>query len=227
MYKNGDIFQGRVFMHDFKLFKNLSVDESEKLAASFKRCHFEKKQHVEFSGPSQDYIYLVRSGRVKVSYLSPEGKEIIVTILQPGDMYSMHSEASTTVLERAEIWYVGLEDFKNMVVQNPGLTVNLIRILGVILKNTNDALLNLAFKEVNSRLANLLLKMARETGATTDKGVVFEPGLSHEEIANIISSTRQTVSTILNRFEKAGIISMQKKRITVINMEQLAAISNQ
>ena len=214
-------------MNDFKLFQNLSVEESDKLAASFKRCHFGKKQRVEFSGPSQDYIYLVRSGRVKVSYLSPEGKEITVTILHPGDMYSMHSEASSTVLEPAEIWYIGSEDFKQIVMQNPGLTVNLIRILGVILKNTNEALLNLAFKEVNSRLANLLLKMARETGAATDKGVVFEPGLTHEEMANIISSTRQTVTTILNRFEKAGIIDVQKKRITVINMGQLAEISNQ
>ncbi len=214
-------------MNDFKLFQNLSVAESEKLAASFKRCHFGKKQRVEFSGPSQDYIYLVRSGRVKVSYLSPEGKEITVTILHPGDMYSMHSEASTTVLEPAEVWYIGSEEFKKIVMQNPALAVNLIRILGVILKNTNDALLNLAFKEVNSRLANLLLKMARETGAATDRGVVFEPGLTHEEMANIISSTRQTVTTILNRFEKAGIIDVQKKRITVINMGQLAEISNQ
>lgn len=210
---------------DFKLFRNLSPDESEKLAAYFKQCCFGKKQHVEFSGPSQDYIYLVRTGRVKVSYLSPEGKEVIVTILQPGDIYSMHSEASTTVMEPAEIWYIGLENFKKIVMQNPGLTVNLIRILGIILKNTNDALLNLAFKEVNSRLANLLLKMARETGVTSDRGIVFEMGLTHEEIANIISSTRQTVTSVLNRFEKAGIIDVQKKRITVKNMEQLAEMS--
>ncbi|MHB9095356.1 MAG: Crp/Fnr family transcriptional regulator [Eubacteriales bacterium] len=212
-------------LSDFKLFRNLSPDESEKLSAYFKQCHFGKKEQVEFSGQSQDYIYLVRSGRVKVSYLSPEGKEVIVTILQPGDIYSMHSEANTTVMEPAEIWYIGLENFKKIVMQNPGLTVNLIRILGIILKNTNDALLNLAFKEVNSRLADLLLKIARETGVTSDRGVVFEMGLTHEEIANIISSTRQTVTSILNRFEKAGIIDVQKKRITVKNMEQLAEMS--
>lgn len=212
-------------LNDFKLFKDLSAGESEKLAAYFKQCRYEKKQHIEFSGPSHDYIYLVRSGRVKVSYLSPEGKEITVTILQPGDIYSMHSEASTTVLEPAEIWYIGLEDFKKIVMQNPGLAVNLIRILGVILRDTNDALLNLAFKEVNSRLAKLLLKMARETGVTTDQGVVFEPGLTHQEIANMISSTRQTVTSIMNRFEKAGIIDVQKKRITVKNMKQLAEIT--
>lgn len=211
--------------NEFKLFKGLSADESEQLAVYFKKCHFGKKQHIEFSGPAQDYIYMVRSGRVKVSYLSPEGKEITVTILQPGDIYSMHSEASTTVLEPAEIWYIGLEDFKKIVMQNPVLTANLIRILGGILKDTNEALLNLAFKEVNSRLANLLLKMAREKGVTTEQGIVFEPGLTHEEIANIISSTRQTVTSILNRFEKAGIINVQKKKIIVKNVEQLVEIA--
>jgi CRP-like cAMP-binding protein len=211
--------------NEFKLFKGLSADEREKLAGYFKQCHFGKKQQIEFSGPDRDYIYMVRSGRVKVSYLSPEGKEITVTILQPGDIYSMHSEACATVLEPAEIWYIGLEDFKKIIIQNPVLTANLIRILGGILRDTNDALLNLAFKEVNSRLANLLLKMAREKGVTTEQGIVFEPGLTHEEIANIISSTRQTVTSILNRFEKAGIINVQKKKIIVKNMEQLAEIA--
>lgn len=215
-------------LNEFKLFKNLSADECEKMAAYFKPCHFGKKQHVELSGPSRDYIYLVRSGRIKVSYLSPEGKEIIVTILQAGDIYSMHSEACTTAMEPAEIWYIGAEDFKEIIMQHPGLTMNLVRILGVILKNTNDALLNLAFKEVNSRLANLLLKMARETretGVITERGVILELGLTHEEIANIISSTRQTVTSILNRFEKAGIIEVRKKKIIVKNLEQLIEIS--
>jgi CRP-like cAMP-binding protein len=133
----------------------------------------------------------------------------------------MHSEASTTVLEPAEIWYIEVNDFKEIVLQNPDLALNLIRILGRILKNTNDALLNLAFKEVNSRLATLLLKMAREKGTATGDGIAFKLDLTHEELAYLISSTRQTVTTILNRFEKNGIISMQKKKIIVKSMEKL------
>lgn len=212
-------------LNEFSLFKNMPVEESQKLIPYFTKSFFSKKKQLEFAGTSQDCIYFVKSGRVKVSYLSPEGREITVTILHPGDLYSMHSEATITVIEPAEIWHIATNDFKKILLEYPDLAINLFKILGAILKNTNDALLNLAFKEVNSRLANLLLKMARENGVNTDTGITFKMDLTHEDIANLISSSRQTVTTVLNRFEKAGIIQINKKQITVKNMEKLSELS--
>lgn len=209
---------------EFKLFKNLSEQDIKELSSCFKRIYFDRKQYVKFSGLSGDYIYLVRSGSVKISYLSPEGKEITVTILQPGDVYSMHSEADAIVLERAEIWYTSSDNFREMLIRNPAVAVNLVKILGNILRNTNEALLNLAFKEVNSRLAGMLLKMAREHGVTTDQGVVFDLNLTHQEIANLISSTRQTVTTTLRRFEKLGLIQINKKKMIIRNMERFTEL---
>lgn len=209
----------------YKLLEGLSEPNKEKVLALFKCACFTKKGRISFGDSSQDFIYLVKSGRVKVSYLSPEGKEIIVTILYPGDIYSLHSEANATVLEPTEILFISSEDFTRLLMQNPELAPNLVRILGIILKNTNDALLNLAFKEVNSRVAALLLKTAREKGKNTTEGIMFELGLTHEEIAGIISSTRQTVTTILNRFESAGVIKIQRKKYIIKNMEMLNALS--
>lgn len=210
---------------EYKLFEGLSEPNREKVLSLFKSAFFGRKERISFGDSSQDYIYLVKSGRVKISYLSPEGKEIIVTILYPGDIYSLHSEANATVLEPAEILFISSDGFARLLMQNPELTPNLVRILGIILKNTNDALLNLAFKEVNSRVASLLLKTAREKGITTANGVQFELGLTHEEIAGIISSTRQTVTTILNRFESAGVITVRRKKYIIRNMEMLNALS--
>lgn len=212
-------------LNKFKLFNGLSSEDSLKVEKFFNKIRFAKKQTLQFPGALQDYIYLVVSGRVKVSYLSPDGKEIIVTILHPGDMYSLHSEASTTVIEAAEIWYIGSDQFKTIIMNNPGMTVNLIKILGSILKNTNDALLNLAFKEVNSRLASLLLKIANEKGIKTGDCIVVELGLTHEDIANLISSTRQTVTTILNRFEKSGLVKTAKKKLIIKDVQKLTELS--
>lgn len=216
---------GASMLSEFRLFKNIPVEESRNLLPYFRKSFFSKKKHIEFTGTSRDYIYFVKTGRVKVSYLSPEGKEITVTILHPGDVYSLHSEATITVIEPAEIWYIGTDNFKKILLEHPDLAINLFKILGAILKNTNDALLNLAFKEVNSRLATLLLKMAREKGVSTAAGISFVLGLTHEDIANLISSTRQTVTTVLNRFEKSGIIEVNKKKIIVKNMEKLTELS--
>lgn len=210
---------------EYKLFEGLSEPNKQKVLNLFKSALFARKERISFGDSTQDYIYLVKSGRVKISYLSPEGKEIIVTILYPGDIYSLHSEANATVLEPAEVLYISSRGFTRLIIENPDLTPNLVRILGIILKNTNDALLNLAFKEVNSRVASLLLKTAKEKGVTTGEGIEFELGLTHEEIAGIISSRRQTVTTILNRFESAGIISIQRKKYIVKNLEMLHALS--
>jgi len=212
-------------LNKFKLFTGLTEAETEHILSCFSCACFAKKEQIRFDDSSKDYIYLVKSGRVKISYLSPEGKEIIVTILHSGDIYSLHSEANATVLEPAEILYIGTEGFKKILMQNPGLAAGLVKILGVILKNTNDALLNLAFKEVNSRVASLLLKTARERGMPTGEGLEFELGLTHEEIAGLISSSRQTVTTILNRFESAGIITVNRKKYIVRDLEMLIALS--
>ncbi|ATW26212.1 Crp/Fnr family transcriptional regulator [Candidatus Formimonas warabiya] len=208
-------------LREFKLFADLPPEAYKKILPFFKKRNFAKKQQVEFADSFRDYVFFMKSGRVKVSYFSPEGKEIIVTILHPGDMYSMHSEATLAVIEPAEIWYLGLKDFKKILLDNPELALVLIKILGAILKNTNEALLNLAFKEVNSRLAGWLLKMAKEQGLAHRDGTVIELNLTHEEIGYLIGSTRQTVTTILNRFERAGILSLQKKRIIVHRIEEL------
>ncbi len=209
----------------FKIFQGMSESEITQILDCFSSSCFAKKEQISFENSYQDYIYLVKSGRVKISYLSPEGKEIIVTILDPGDMYSLHSEANATVLEPAEILYISSEGFRKILMKTPELSVSLFKILGIILKNTNDALLNLAFKEVNSRLASLLLKTAREKGVRTEKGIEFYLGLTHEEIAGIISSSRQTVTTILKRFEAIGIISVNKKNYVVKNIDKLIGMS--
>jgi len=213
--------EGPPMLHEFKLFAHLSPEACKKFLPYFRKGNFAKKQLVDFNDSFRDYVFFIKTGRVKVSYFSPEGKEVIVTILHPGDMYSMHSEATLTAIEPAEIWYLGLKDFKEILLNNPELALILIKILGSILKNTNEALLNLTFKEVNSRLAGWLLKMAREQGVMSKEGVVIKLDLTHEEMGNLIGSTRQTVTTILNRLERSGVISLYKKKIIVHRIEEL------
>lgn len=212
-------------LKQFKLFDSLNNVDCIKLIPLFNKAYFTRKQNIVLAEANQDYIYFVRSGRVKVSYFSPEGKEITVFILKAGDIYSLHSEAIITALDAVEILYISSKDFIQIIQQYPQISVALIKILGNLLKDTNDALLNLAFKEVNSRLVNLLLKMATEKGHISADGISFYLDLTHEQIANIISSTRQTVTTVLLRLQKADIICIDKKKLTVKNMDKLKELS--
>lgn len=209
----------------FKIFAGLPEEEIEELTEMFKIAAFDKKRRVEFADFSNDYIYMVKTGQLKVSYASPDGKEIIVALLNPGDIYSMHSEAIGVALEPTELMYIEAEKFKDIIIGSPLIAVNMVRILGNILKDTNDVLLNVAFKEVNSRLAALIMKISRQHGIVTEEGLLVQIDLTHEEIANLINSTRQTVTTILNRFEKAGMIESRRKRILIKEVKKLEELA--
>lgn len=99
----------------------------------------------------------------------------------------MHSEASAVTLEPTELMYLESERIREIILDKPCIAVNLIHILGNVLKNTLE--------------------------------------LTHEEIASLISSTRQTLTTILNRLEKSGIIELGRKTIKIKDMERLKELS--
>ncbi len=146
-------------------------------------------------------------------------------ILGPGEMYSRHSEGTVTALEDTEIWQVSMADFRRMLIENPQLPLRLIRILGGILRETNNAIQNLVFRGVSSRLARFLLRQAAEWGKQGPNGIVIPLPLTHEDVANLIGSSRQTVTSTLRRFEQDGIILINRKYIIIKDYDRLEELA--
>lgn len=205
----------------FNLFHGLPQEELDRYSKYFTCRRFGRREQMTFPEDSQDAVFFISRGRVKISYFSEDGKEFTVTILGPGDMYSRHSEATVTALEETEIWLVGMPHFLRILEWNSRLPLRLIKILGGILRETNNAIQNLAFLEVSSRLARFLLRQADERGTPGPEGITVPLELTHEDIANLMGSSRQTVTSTLGRFEQNGIISLYRRHVLIKDRERL------
>ncbi|KKM09034.1 hypothetical protein SY88_21120 [Clostridiales bacterium PH28_bin88] len=209
----------------FQLFDGLPEEELGRYGRYFSCRRFGRREQMTFPEESADAVFFVSRGRVKVSYFSEDGKEFTVTILGPGEMYSRHSEGTVTALEETEVWLISMADFRRILAENPLLPLRLIRILGGILRETNNAIQNLAFREVSSRLARFLMRQAAERGKEGPEGLVVPVELTHEDIANLIGSSRQTVTSTLRRFDQNGIISLNRRHVMIKDWERLQELA--
>lgn len=212
-------------LKSIRLFEGLQNEQLAKFVDACITRTFAPRESIRFPGFIDDAIYFVISGRIKVSYFSENGQEFIVTILKKGDVFSRHSEAIATALEKTELLLVPTRHFKKILSENPVIAMRLIRELGKILRLLNDVIQDLAFREVSSRLARLLLREAESRGRFAEGNIVIELGLTHEEISNMVGSARQTVTAIFNRMAGRGIISQRRGRITILDREALKQLA--
>lgn len=186
------------------------------------------KHHVLFSpGDPCDAIFFIEKGRVRVTRLSPEGKTVILALLGPGELIgeaawecSEHDSYAET-LDESRIYQIGRDAFQNFIRQNPEFGLRLIQILGGRLKQAQARIEDLVFRQVPSRVARLLLTLAENHGRVTPSGIRVEFPLTHQEIADMVGSSRVTVTQILNKFRSSNWIDIESKRVTIHDQEAL------
>lgn len=186
------------------------------------------KHHVIFSpGAPSEAIYFIEKGRVRLTRLSPEGKTVILALLGPGELIGEAAwetgehDSYAETLEESRIYQIGREAFQNFIRENPEFGLRLIQILGIRLKQAQARIEDLVFRQVPSRVARLLLSLAETHGKVTPNGIRVEFPLTHQEIADLVGSSRVTVTQILNKFRSSQWIEIESKRVTIHNLNAL------
>lgn len=186
------------------------------------------KHHIIFSpGTPSEAIYFIEKGRVRLTRLSPEGKTVILALLGPGDLIGEAAwetgehDSYAETLEDSRIYQIGREAFQAFVRENPEFGLRLIQIIGIRLKQAQARIEDLVFRQVPSRVARLLLSLAESHGKVTPNGIRVEFPLTHQEIADLVGSSRVTVTQILNKFRSSNWIEIESKRVTIHNMDAL------
>lgn len=213
-------------LHSASIFRKMPKADVEAYLDDCPRRMFRKKQIAFTPRQDQDSIYLVLSGRIRAYLSYPNGKEFTLTILEQGDVYNGHTRAFGLALEDSEIALIPVKKFKQMLLTNPMFTMSVIAVLGDALKHSIDIIENLAFLDVNERLYDYLIETAQERGVPIKDGVLVEFGLTHEEIATTIGSTRQAVSSFFNSLQKEGLLRVGKGRVTVHDLDRLTKLYN-
>lgn len=146
-------------------------------------------------------VFIVKEGRLRV-FLAAEGKEFTLSILEAGDIYTCHTGTFVQALTPGVLLTTSISVFHTYMRDIPQVSKVMVRILGNMLKSTFGIIDGLVFGDASTRLAEFLLSVAKEE----DGKLVARLGLTGEQLAQHVGSTRQTVSTLLNDMVRSGIL---------------------
>jgi len=218
------------YLENFNLFKGLnSADklELEKLAIVEQKV---KKSIIYFPVDTSYTLYLVKTGKIKISRLAPNGQELVLDMLGPGEIFGELAltgqsirEEQAEVVEEALICGFRTHDFEQFLYKNPELNLQVLKLIGLRLKKVQVRLENLFFKNATERIIHFLQELAAEQGQplANNNGIVIKLNLSHANIAKLTATNRQKVNTVLKELEKQGIITYNRKRLYIKNLALL------
>ncbi|PLX94941.1 MAG: Crp/Fnr family transcriptional regulator [Desulfuromonas sp.] len=194
---------------------------SADLLRTFKRRQIERKTIIFTPFEQSNSVFIIKSGRLRV-FLSYDDKEFTLAFLEAGDVFSTHTRAYVQAVEETEILLTPTSAFQATIESLPGVSLVMAKVLGDLLKNSITTIEGLAFKDVRRRIADFLVQTFEERGEESPAGVVVKLGLSTEDIALLIGTTRQTISLILNDLIKEEIIEKPNRRTLIVR--DLAAL---
>ncbi|MFD2169375.1 Crp/Fnr family transcriptional regulator [Tumebacillus lipolyticus] len=215
-------------LRGISLFRDLS-DEFLQLIYSIAQLKRVKRGEILFfEGDPYVAMYVVRTGKVRLTKTTPEGREIILYIRQGGEpigaamlFLDQPYPATAQAIEAAEIWMIPHGELEALVRENPDLSIAIIRLLGERLLQTQAQMRDLALQDKWGALISTLLRLYEEYGRQTPHGVVLDLALSHQELAKMIGSTREGVNRMMSQLKKAGILDVSRGQITIYLVEEL------
>jgi CRP-like cAMP-binding protein len=212
----------RELLRNVPIFSELSEPDVATLAKVATRRRYPKDTVVFFENEEGDFFFMILEGRIKVTILGDDGREIILSVLSPGDFFGEMAlldneprSATAIAVEESELLSLHRTDFQNVIADNRAIMSALIRILTARLRRANHQISTLALLDVYGRVARVMLDMAREEGKRLKDGRIAFRRATHQEIANRIGTTRETVTRMLKDLERHALIRVEGKEIVL------------
>ena len=204
----------REVLRTVPIFSELSDEDITSLAKLAARKRYPKDTVVFFENEEGDFFFTITEGRIKVTILGDDGREVILSVLGPGDFFGEMAlldneprSATAIAVEESELLSLHRNDFQTVLNDNKSITSALIR--------ANHQISTLALLDVYGRVARVIVDMAREEGKRLRDGRIAFRRATHQEIANRIGTTRETVTRMLKDLERQGLIHVEGKEIVV------------
>jgi CRP-like cAMP-binding protein len=184
-------------------------------------------------GSSDKTIYLLKKGAVKINKLSPDGKVITLDIFKGGTLFGelgaieeIDRDETAEVVEDGLICIMSKANFDKMLKMVPGLSIRLNKIIGFRRRKIENKLLDLLFSTVEVRLAKTIVNLLDDFGVPDSDSYILKIKLTHQDLSDLIASTRETTTATLGAFKKQGIIDYEGKYIRVLDINRLNELGN-
>ncbi len=201
----------------------------EAIARRERRCRGELVFSV--GGPG-DAVYFLMNGRVKIVQPCAPGREVILWFCLPGEIFGLAEVArgggrhvSALACESCEILCVSQEQFRAFVEARPRLAVLSMQVLSARLRVLGEMFANLVADDVDARIAKLILRLAARHGVRRGNELVLTLPLTHQEMADMVGTTRQTVTSCLSGLRRRGVLSFDRRRVVIDSEELLSGLT--
>ena len=209
-------------LENFNLFKLLSLGQKMKLAKRASMRKFNKDQPIFLPGDESNQLYFLKNGSVKISNFSADGKEVIHSIIRKGEIFGELAAISDAEREQIAVGIkagilcsLNVEDLKKFMIENHRFNLQITKIIGFRMRKVESRIESLYFKTAPNRIKSFIVELANDYGVAIQQGKEVELSLTHNDIANLTATSRQTVTAVLNQMEKSGDITYDRKKIIV------------
>lgn len=214
------------------IFSQLAESDLREISSCLIQVHYARKREIFSEGDAPDWFYIVIRGKVKVTKISSDGREIIMEVISPCDFFGGFAvlkgfpfPANAVAMEDSEILKLSRKDLLRIIDRFPSVMYSITSSLGERTRGIHETLKNIALERVESRIAALLVKLADKTGGGTGSGgTVIDMHITKQEIAEMVGTTVETAIRVTSRFKKSGYIADKNGKILVRDIEALKAL---
>lgn len=187
-----------------------------------------KDEYVYLPDEDSDKIYFINNGRIKIGSFADNGKEITKAILNEGEVFGELAMIGETkrrdyalAVEDTKVCIISSSEMKELIRDHNSLSLFFMKMMGSKVIEMENRLESLVFKDSRSRIIEYLSELVRKRGQRVGYEWVVRNFITHQEIANLTATSRQTVTTVLNELRNSEIITFNRKRLLVRDLDKL------
>ncbi|MFQ6617511.1 MAG: Crp/Fnr family transcriptional regulator [Fidelibacterota bacterium] len=208
------------------LFSELKDDVLEKIAFLLQRRNYKKNNMILIEEDFGDSLFFINKGKVKVTRISEDGREVILSILSEGDFFGEMSildgetrSANVISMDESEVFVLKRGDFLNLLERYPKIAISLLQELAMRLRKSDQQIESLSLSDAENRVAQVILRLAADIGKHKLGQVVIEDLPLQQDLANMAGTSRETISRMLKLFSRKEYIRKEGRRLTILNYE--------
>lgn len=216
---------------DFSLFDDLSESDLISIAKFCSRQKFKKGNMVVMEDEIGSTFFLMLSGKVKISRISDDGREVILSILSEGDFFGemaiidgQSRSANVSTLEDSDMLAIRRDDFFSMLTDYPQVAINLLKELTIRLRRSDQHIKALSLKDAVGRVASALIRLAENSGIMKSGQVVVPNVPAQQDLANMSGTSRETISRAIKHLSQDGYLNKEGNNIIIYDYERFKSI---
>ncbi|HZQ09937.1 MAG TPA: Crp/Fnr family transcriptional regulator [Anaerolineae bacterium] len=214
------------------LFARLNRSELEVVAAAARRQHVERDEFVFQQGSPASDICILRAGRVRVTQVTPDGNQVLLRFIHPGQMFGgvaafglAEYPASAQAIEPSQVWLWNGKTMRELMQRMPQLALNALDHTVETIQQLQTRVRELQTERVERRVARAVLRLARQSGKRVESGILIDLPLSRQDLAEMTGTNLYSVSRILSGWEKQGLLEAGRERVVLREPHRLVVIA--